>query len=235
MMTHDLAQNTDNALKSVLWDILARHPLFGILPAHVVEDLLSQFTVRRYDKACYIFHQEDPAERFFVILGGEISIERFNREGRVTRIAQLFKGDIFGEFALIDKGGRSASARVSRYACLASLSVAQYNSLVDSHPEFAKKLMSVLVQRLRGSNSQVESLVTQTLLQRTARLLISLDKAKGSPISVTQRQLGERLHASREKVNGKLKELENLGAIKTGRGQINILNAGLLIRTLEFD
>ena len=93
--------------------------------------------------------------------------------------------------------------------------------------------MLVLVERLRNTNHQVESLVTMTLLQRTARLLLQISGEYGPEIKTTQAELAQRLYATREKVNTKLKQLERLGSIKIGHGKILIKDASKLLNQLD--
>ena len=208
-----------------LQDILIRHWLFSVLPGRVISNLSNQFYTRKYLKDQYVFHQDDEARNLFVIIAGEVSIESINLDGKVTKISQLREGDIFGEFALIDGECRSASANVVKKSVLASLSSNVFFTLIEDYPAFSKTLMKVLVARLRGSNQQVESLVTMSLLQRTAQILLSISSRSGPEISITQNILADQLYATREKVNSKLKELERLGAIKTGHGKIIIENS----------
>ncbi len=204
------------------------HWLFGVLPGRRIADLSHQFSTRKFKKGQYIFHQDDPAERLYVILDGEISIETFNVDGKMTKITHLHNGEIFGEFALIDSLGRSASARVVKASTLASLTSTVFDQLLVDHPDFSKKILEVLVERVRTTNEQVASLVTLNLLQRTARLLLQLRGTQGDEIKITQTELSERLFASREKVNVKLRELDQLGAIETGHGTIKIKNVEAL-------
>jgi len=212
------------AMSGKLQDILIRHWLFGVLPGRVIADLSYQFSTRKYSDKQYVFHQGDKAAHLFVILEGEVSIEIVNLDGKVTKISHLNQGEIFGEFALIDGEGRSASAKIVKPALIASLTSNVFSDLIEHHTSFSKKLMAVLVSRLRGTNRQVESIVTKTLLQRTAQILLDLSKTTGNEIRITQSELATRLHATREKVNTKLKELEQIGAIKTGHGKIVIKN-----------
>ena len=216
-----------------LQDILIRHWLFSVLPGRVISDLSNQFSTRRFLKDQYVFHQNDEARNLFVIIEGEVSIESINLDGKITKISQLHEGDIFGEFALIDGKCRSASANVVKKSVLASLSSNVFFTLIEDYPAFSKTLMKVLVARLRGSNKQVESLVTMSLLQRTAQILLSISSRSGPEISITQNILANQLYATREKVNSKLKELERLGAIKTGHGKIIIENSFKLSSVIE--
>ncbi len=217
-----------------LQDILIRHWLFGVLPGKVIADLAPKFSIKKYAKNQYVFHQDDQARRLYVILIGEVSVETINLDGNMTKITHLGAGEIFGEFALIDDEGRSASALIVKPSSLASLPGQIFHNLIETYPEFSKKLLAGLVARLRGSNRQVESLVTLSLLQRTAQLLLKMSELSGPEIQSTQVELSERLFATREKVNTKLKELERMGVIKTGHGRITIINKDNLASIINF-
>jgi len=216
-----------------LQDILIRHWLFGVLPGKIIAELSQQFSTKTYKKDAYVFHQDDQARRLYVILEGEVSVETVNIDGKMTKITHLNDGEIFGEFALIDEDGRSASARVVKSSVLASLPGSVFHDLLQDFPAFSKKLLAVLVARLRGANQQVESLVTLSLLQRTAQLLLFINDQTGPEIRSTQTELAERLFATREKVNTKLKELERMDAIEIGHGKIKILDSGRLSELID--
>ena len=198
-----------------LSDILLHHPLFSALPGRVITDLTHQFSTRKYSKGQYVFHQDDIANCLFVVVTGEVSIETLNMDGKVTKISQLNRGDIFGEFSLIDGRARSASAVVARSSYLATLNRAQFYELIETYPSFSKSLMEILVNRLRQSKQQIESILTMSLMQRTSQILLQLSKTSGPEIKITQTNHALRLDATREKVTSKLNELERLGAGKT--------------------
>ena len=230
-----ILRGDETVMSRELQDILIRHWLFSVLPGKVIADLSLQFTIKNYAKDQYVFHQDDQAKRLFILLDGEVSIETVNLDGKITKLIHLGAGEIFGEFALIDEEGRSASARIVRKSKIASLPGQVFHDLLSAYPEFSKKLLAVLVARLRGSNHQVESLVTLTLLQRTAQLLLQLSGSSNSVIKTTQNDLSERLFATREKVNTKLKELERMGAIETGHSKITVKNPARLSALLELE
>lgn len=217
-----------------LQDILSRHWLFGCLPENEIANLSGQISSRRYSKGGFIFHQDDPAESLFVIIEGEVSIETTTPDGKLTTLTQLRDGDIFGEFALIDHQGRSASARIAIDSIVASLPGTVFRRLLRDHTGFNEKLLKALVSRVRTVNDHIECLITLNLLTRTARILLALADLGGSEIEITQSDLGARLHASREKVNSKLKEIEKSGAIECGRKSILVLDREGLIKLSEF-
>jgi CRP/FNR family cyclic AMP-dependent transcriptional regulator len=62
----------------------------------------------------------------------------------------LGPGDYFGEISLIDGKPRSASVVAKGRLRTQSLSSATFHSLLGSHPEIARAIMSALCQRLRA-------------------------------------------------------------------------------------
>jgi len=212
----------------MLLDILKTHWLFSVLDAEQVKAVSHKFCLKTYSKGQSVFHEFDTPEYLYVILQGEVSIETHTIDGKVIKIAHLDDEDVFGEFALIDNGARSAGAVATKSTELALLSRKTFQELVHDNPQFSQRLLVTLVERLRKSNNQVEALVSQSLLQRTARLLLDIQLKGSDTLKITQSQLSDRLFASREKVNTKLKLLEKLQAIETHRGSIEIIDSEVL-------
>ena len=213
----------------MIFDILKKHWLFNVLDEVQLKALSKEFLIETYSTGQYIFHESDPAKHLFVILEGEVSIETNSATGKVIKISHLSTADIFGELALIDHGVRSAGALATKTTTIAVLTKAIFRDIVEKNPSFCQKLLIVLADRLRKSNNQVEALVSLSLLQRTAKILLDIQRREGGDkLEITQSQLSERLFASREKVNVKLKTLEKLNAISIQRGSIRILNIDIL-------
>ena len=212
----------------MILDILKRHWLFNVLDDAQLQTLSKAFFTETYSQGQYVFHQTDAAEHLYVILQGEVSIETHSVDGKVIKIEHLGQADIFGELALLDNGPRSAGAVAIKTTEIALLRKSIFRDIVAENPLFCQKLLIVLAERLRKSNHQVEALVTLSLLQRTAKLLLDIHAREGDQLKITQRELSERLFASREKVNARLKSLEKLNAIAIRRGTIDILNVEIL-------
>jgi len=212
----------------VIIDFLRHHWLFGVLEEAQLKAISEEFLTKTYKTGQHIFYQSDPAAYLYVILKGEVSIETTSEGGKVIKITHLADADIFGELALIDNGLRSAGALAIKTTEIVCLPKAIFQRILERNPFFSQKLLIVLAERLRDTNVQVESLVTLSLLQRTAKLLLQLQLREGDHLNITQKQLSERLFASREKVNAKLKILERMRAIEIRRGSIDILDLEIL-------
>jgi len=71
---------------------------------------MSAITKQIIKAGTYIFHEGDVESHFFIIESGEVHIVTRDKAGQSIIVAKLYAGDSFGEFALIDKAPRTASA-----------------------------------------------------------------------------------------------------------------------------
>lgn len=94
-----------------------------------------------------LFSEGEPGDYMYVILEGEIEIVALQRVFEVAG-----PGSIVGEMALIEKGPRTAAARVS-FNCekciIAVIDENEFLFMVRKMPEFSLHVMEVLVRRLR--------------------------------------------------------------------------------------
>jgi CRP-like cAMP-binding protein len=87
--------------------------LFGALNDEVLERLARMLKVLRFAPGDTVFREGDSAAReMFVLLEGEMEVQKRSRRGRDTRIAILGPHDFFGEMSMIDMQARSATVRV---------------------------------------------------------------------------------------------------------------------------
>lgn len=65
-----------------------------------------------YQSNDFLFREHDEAHAFFLLVSGEVDIEKTNERKETTRITRLGPGAIIGEMSLLTSENRSASARV---------------------------------------------------------------------------------------------------------------------------
>jgi CRP/FNR family transcriptional regulator, cyclic AMP receptor protein len=89
---------------------------------------------------------------FYLVLDGKAEVRK---SGKV--IANLGKGQFFGEMSLIDEQPRSADVvAVAPTKCWA-LSSWAFTSLVKAHPELALAMLKEMVKRLRAAQASATS------------------------------------------------------------------------------
>ncbi|MGA2836959.1 MAG: cyclic nucleotide-binding domain-containing protein [Acidimicrobiales bacterium] len=88
-------------------------------------------------------------QEFFIIVDGRAVVSRNGK-----RVATLGPGDHFGELALLDRRPRSASVVSETDLDVLVMSQRQFNSLLESVPSIARKLLSALATRLREADAK---------------------------------------------------------------------------------
>ncbi|MFP4365008.1 MAG: Crp/Fnr family transcriptional regulator [Spirochaetia bacterium] len=129
----------------------------------------------------YIFYEDEPGSLMYIIIDGEIEIIKYTAEGSSKTLTTLKNGDIFGEMALIEKKARSASARAVRETRLLVLNEALFYNMIESNPDFARKMIRALSERIRRANTMIQSLTINSQERRLYTAALEYAPEKGIP------------------------------------------------------
>lgn len=144
--------------KNDLKDFLTKVPLFQHLNNKDILLLLSYVHHRSFLSGESIFNQGDPGVGIYLIINGEVKIERTSLDGRSIKLADLHKGDFFGELALIDNEKRSASAIATSDLDVAVIFKPDLDEFVSKYPKkglvILKNLNLLISQKLRNVNEE---------------------------------------------------------------------------------
>src|SRR5919204_2386187 len=116
----------------------------------------------------FLFRAGDEGDAMYLIERGKVRICVQATDGREMTLAELGRGDFFGEMALLDGQRRSADAVVAEDARLAVLSREHFLSFVRSSPDVSLELLTALANRLRH---------TDELLRRSATRNVNVEEA----------------------------------------------------------
>ncbi|MDD5456826.1 MAG: cyclic nucleotide-binding domain-containing protein [Candidatus Margulisbacteria bacterium] len=126
--------------------------LFQQLPDSILELISSKMVLETFRAGQIIFHEGDYANRFYLISEGQISILIENKQGAEVILANLKKGEIFGEMALLIDSYRTATARADIDCQLYYLLKKDFQDLLTQHHVVALELSKTLSQRLALTN-----------------------------------------------------------------------------------
>lgn len=104
----------------------------------------------------FIFFEGDIDFHFYIIESGQVSIYTKSKTGQRIDIATVDEGESFGEFALLDKQPRSASAQAVTECTLVKVSETGYNQLVGELPIWASSMLKSFSQRLKNMNDRLK-------------------------------------------------------------------------------
>ena len=122
--------------------------LFEGLPDGEVRSIEKQMKVVNHPAGHNIVVRGDGGVGFMVITEGAVSVK--TRSGRTRKLGA---GDSFGEMALLDHEGRSATITADTDVTLATIPEWNFKPFLKEHPEVAYRLLQTLSQRIRQAEA----------------------------------------------------------------------------------
>jgi CRP/FNR family cyclic AMP-dependent transcriptional regulator len=118
--------------------------LFKGLPESELRSIEKQMKIVNHPTGHEIVVRGDNGVGFMVILDGTVTVSTIQGKSR-----KLGPGDSFGEMALLDQEGRSATIKADTNVSLATIPEWNFKPFIKEHPEVAYRLLQVLSQRVR--------------------------------------------------------------------------------------
>ena len=122
--------------------------LFEGLPASEVRSIEKQMKTVQHPAGHEIVVRGENGVGFMVILDGNVSVSTVQGKTR-----KLGPGDSFGEMALLDHEGRSATIKADTDVTLATIPEWNFKPFLKEHPEVTYRLLQLLSQRVRQAES----------------------------------------------------------------------------------
>ncbi|MEQ1722060.1 MAG: cyclic nucleotide-binding domain-containing protein [Pseudobdellovibrio sp.] len=119
---------------------------------------MSSITKETFKAGDFIFFEGDIEAHFYIIESGEVSIFMKDKKGQKIEVARLKDGETFGEFSLIDKGARSASAQAVTPVKAMKISSEGYELMLNELPLWASSMLRSFSSRLKQMNTNIKEL-----------------------------------------------------------------------------
>jgi CRP/FNR family transcriptional regulator, cyclic AMP receptor protein len=208
---------------------LAECRLFAGLDDRTLALLALALRPRRYKRGVVIFHEDDPGDSLYIVMGGSVKITVSAEDGtEPTILATIGPGGFFGELALLDGAPRSATASALGPVETLVLGRAPFDRLVDEQPALRRALLVSLAREIRRLTGQVEDLHFLDLPGRLARHLLRLAPAEQGAVGLatvpegeirlpwpyTQGELAGMIGGSRQSVNRLLADFVGQGLLR---------------------
>jgi CRP-like cAMP-binding protein len=192
--------------------LLSGSELFSSLSTDALDELALHAVIRSISEKEVIFEKGMSGTELFALLQGRVKIGSTSEDGKEMIFTILESGDFFGETALLDGQNRSATCTAIEDGQLVVIDRQSFTSYIRKYPDFAIHLLSLLSQRLRKKDEQVEEISFFQLPARLARKLLALAEEHGDVVgekieiamNISQHELANMVCVSRESVNKQL-------------------------------
>ncbi|XP_074836859.1 potassium/sodium hyperpolarization-activated cyclic nucleotide-gated channel 3 isoform X3 [Carettochelys insculpta] len=124
-------------------NLVANMPLFANADPNFVTAMLTKLRFEVFQPGDFIIREGTVGRKMYFIQHGVVSIlTKGNKE------TKLSDGSYFGEICLLTRGRRTASVRADTYCRLYSLSVDNFNEVLEEHPMMRRAFETVAMDRL---------------------------------------------------------------------------------------
>ena len=128
-------------------DFFSKHIYFSRFSEDERIYLANRCELKKLKKDDIIFKDSEVGKCGYIVKEGGVKVYKEGFLGE-EQIAQLGKGDIFGEMVLLDAFPRSASAKAVSETELVEITIEMYNNLKIERPDIAVKLMDTFLKLL---------------------------------------------------------------------------------------
>jgi CRP/FNR family cyclic AMP-dependent transcriptional regulator len=211
-------------------ELLRLHPFFSSLSEGDAQQLLQQTRCKRFEAGREIFHKDDPGDGLYGVLEGSVAFTVDSVDGRELTLNVLGTGEFFGEIALLDGKGRSATA-VARDTCeLLFLPRTEFLRFFSERPQAMIGIIELMCEHLRRATDHAADTAFLDLSKRLAKRLVWLLDAAPAPadLRISHAELASMLGVSRERVTRQLSAWSDQGILDQGRGRIVVRDRGAL-------
>jgi CRP/FNR family transcriptional regulator, cyclic AMP receptor protein len=158
-------------------ETLRQVPLFESLDDKAAKELCELLESLDCKAKTVLFRAGDAGNAMYLIESGKVRICVRARDGHEVTLAELGRGDFFGEMALLDGERRSADAVVAEDARLALLSREHFLSFMRDSPDVALEMLTALANRLRHTDELLRHSATRNVNVEEAAQLTLADRA----------------------------------------------------------
>jgi CRP/FNR family transcriptional regulator, cyclic AMP receptor protein len=158
-------------------DVLRSVPLFASLDDEAASELRSLLRTRDVGTGTALFRTGDDGDAMYLIESGRVRIAVTDEDEKEIVLAELARGDFFGEMAIIDGKKRSADAMIAEDARLSVLSRDNFLRFIRNNPMVALEMLSATFSRLRTTDRMLQQRVSRNVNEEQRKRMTLADRA----------------------------------------------------------
>ncbi len=148
-----------------------------------------------------LIREGDPADCLYLVAAGRLRVVTTDPEGDEVQLAEIGRGGLVGEMALITNRARTATVQVLRDTHLLRLSTTAFGRLVADHPESARRISTEMVDRLLRSR----------VVGRPSTPVVSIALLPLGP-EAGVREFGEHFERALARLTGSARQVDSVAA-----------------------
>jgi CRP-like cAMP-binding protein len=202
-------------------------PLFASLDDAQLAQILATSHSRDLRDGQGLFQAGDPADRFFVVIHGQIKLFRLSLEGNEKIIDMIQPGNSFAEALMfLEQPAYPVSAAALGETRIMSFENRRFLDILSRSVATCFRVMGTMSQRLRGLIKEIDELTLQSATSRVAGMLARHMEREGAAtfsLQAPKGVLASRLSVKPETFSRILHQLVDEGIIRVRGSQIEVL------------
>ncbi|MEM6360481.1 MAG: response regulator [Bacteroidota bacterium] len=197
---------------------------------HNLDTLHENRKSRLYKKKNDIFREGEYPNYLYFIESGKIKSIKTNEEGKEFITSIYSVGEFFGYEALLENKNHPDSAEAMEDSYIISVPRNEFNELVYSNREVAKKFIEMLSNKITDKEQKLLNLAYSSVRQRTAEALIEVsmkfnpDNEEDFALTVSREDLSNMVGTATESVIRVISDFKEEGLVEAKNSKLVILD-----------
>jgi CRP/FNR family transcriptional regulator, dissimilatory nitrate respiration regulator len=215
-------------------DVFESTPLLAALPREAREEIAGRSKRISLQAGEILFHQGDPADRFFLVLKGLIKLSRMSPNGQEKVVHLTGPGETFAEAVMFMEARQyPVTAQATSTTELLCIPSEPYREALGASPESCFRLLADLSTRLHSRLRDIDQLTLQQATPRVVNYLLgqapqATDRRSVITLKAPKHVLASRLSVTPETLSRILHGLSDAGLIRVEGRQIELLDTEAL-------
>jgi CRP/FNR family transcriptional regulator, nitrogen oxide reductase regulator len=209
-------------------NLISSLDLFLGLSAPDLAIILSQARELSFDDDSFVFYQDDPAERIFVLKSGRIKLYQIADDGQQVLMRVMTPGMLFAAISLVEGAVYPVSAEAAQPSKVLYWSQDTMLKLIERFPPMAINALKILAGHVREFQNRYRELATERVERRLARTVLRLVSQTGRKteegvlldLPLTRQDLAEMTGTTLFTVSRILSQWESQGLVLASRERL---------------
>lgn len=198
-------------------------PIFSTLDHEDIVKIADLINHKEYQKGESIFSIGDKLDSIVIINEGSTKAYTYTADGREQILYIFSEGDFFGEQYLLNNHTAAFTVEALQTVKTCTLTKAQFQQLLYSHPHIAVKIIEELGGRMARLENAMQSIGVRSVDARVGALLLDFAAKYGKEVPegilirlpLSREGMANYLGIARETVSRKLGQMESDGIIRS--------------------
>ena len=204
-----------------------------------LSDFIQERHIDKFKKKQLIYNEGQHPSRLYYVQKGKVKLFKTNEDGKELVVSLHSEGDFFGYIALLEGTRYKASAEAIEESEIAEIPKEEFEELMNSNPEVAKKFITLLASDVAEKEQQLLNIAYNSLRKKVAEALLSYqhkfqkNERQAFIIDISRENLATMAGTATESLIRTLSDFKNEKLLDIKDGNITILETDKLKKLLN--